>query len=742
MRIYSFLFLLLILGTNSKAQHNLPGKGEVFRDDVLPSIHITIPADSLAAILEYDNRFSDYEYHANFVFDNGTVRDSIANIGFRLRGNTSRNSAKKSFKVSFNTYESGRKYDGLEKMNINGEHNDPSITRTKLCFDMLDYLEVPASRTNHVKLFINGAYFGLYMNVEHYDEEFTQSRFNGQGNLYKCTYGADLSYNGTSPSAYRLACYELHNSNSPTAYQDLAHFIDVLNNTPSADFECELEHVFNVNSYIKCMVMDVLTGNWDGPNYNMNNFYLYFNNATGQFEYIPFDLDNTYGIDWLGKDWPIQNIYNWSKSGAKRPLYTKILARPTYAKRFTYLLDKTLKEYFNKAEYTTKFTQILGLISNAASADTMKRLDYGFTQTDFINSYTFYSKDHVKYGLQDYITRRYNSANTQLKTLASVGSLPYWHTASTDYTTDSILFTINTKGDSKVDYVLLTYNWGSQSAIWTDTLRQIGATDDYTTKIAWNITVLDLAYSFLIVTEDNTQISYPVCDMFTSTKSRTDIKLYLNELMADNTATFYDENGMYEDWIELFYDGETPLNLGEFYITDDITNTRKYRLPNVTISPNSFPLVWVDNIGEGMHASFKLGKAGETCAIFDKNGALIDQITFGLQTKDVSYGRQNDGETPWVSFLKPTPGASNNADVGIELVGQQLGFYPNPTSGMVYLVNVPNESTFKVMSMNGASLMEGYVNSALDLRDLQNGMYLIKVNTGQAIFTEKLILLK
>ncbi len=742
MRIYSFLFLLLILGTNSKAQHNLPGKGEVFRDDVLPSIHITIPADSLAAILEYDNRFSDYEYHANFVFDNGTVRDSIANIGFRLRGNTSRNSAKKSFKVSFNTYESGRKYDGLEKMNINGEHNDPSITRTKLCFDMLDYLEVPASRTNHVKLFINGAYFGLYMNVEHYDEEFTQSRFNGQGNLYKCTYGADLSYNGTSPSAYRLACYELHNSNSPTAYQDLAHFIDVLNNTPSADFECELEHVFNVNSYIKCMVMDVLTGNWDGPNYNMNNFYLYFNNATGQFEYIPFDLDNTYGIDWLGKDWPIQNIYNWSKSGAKRPLYTKILARPTYAKRFTYLLDKTLKEYFNKAEYTTKFTQILGLISNAASADTMKRLDYGFTQTDFINSYTFYSKDHVKYGLQDYITRRYNSANTQLKTLASVGSLPYWHTASTDYTTDFILFTINTKGDSKVDYVLLTYNWGSQSAIWTDTLRQIGATDDYTTKIAWNITVLDLAYSFLIVTEDNTQISYPVCDMFTSTKSRTDIKLYLNELMADNTATFYDENGMYEDWIELFYDGETPLNLGEFYITDDITNTRKYRLPNVTISPNSFPLVWVDNIGEGMHASFKLGKAGETCAIFDKNGALIDQITFGLQTKDVSYGRQNDGETPWVSFLKPTPGASNNADVGIELVGQQLGFYPNPTSGMVYLVNVPNESTFKVMSMNGASLMEGYVNSALDLRDLQNGMYLIKVNTGQAVFTEKLILLK
>ena len=52
MRIYSFLTLLLIVGINVQAQHNLPGKGEVFRDDILPSVYITIPADSLAAILD------------------------------------------------------------------------------------------------------------------------------------------------------------------------------------------------------------------------------------------------------------------------------------------------------------------------------------------------------------------------------------------------------------------------------------------------------------------------------------------------------------------------------------------------------------------------------------------------------------------------------------------------------------------------------------------------------------------
>ena len=106
----------------------------------------------------------------------------------------------------------------------------------------------------------------------------------------------------------------------------------------------------------------------------------------------------------------------------------------------------------------------------------------------------------------------------------------------------------------------------------------------------------------------------------------------------------------------------------------------------------------------------------------------------------MSYGRQNDGKTPWVSFLKPTPGASNNANAWIEEAGMQLGLYPNPTSGMVYFTHVPAGSSYKVMSMNGTSLKEGTVNSALDLRDLQNGMYLLQVNTSQAVFKEKLIL--
>nr|NQU90145.1 CotH kinase family protein [Bacteroidota bacterium] len=288
------------------SQPVLPDDGEIFRDDVVARIDISIDPDTLQWI--YDNPYSNIEWHATFEFNNGTIHDTIENIGFRLRGNTSRQSAKKSFKVSFNTYESGRKYYGLEKMNLNGEHNDPTVARSKICWDLCRALEIPAPRSTHVRVYINNNYHGLYINVEHIDEEFAESRFRNQdGNLFKCLYPATLEYLGDDPNLYKYEgggrSYALKTNTAIGDYTDLANFIDILNNTPLDNLPYELEKVFNVQDYLKVAAMDVVTANWDGYIYNKNNFYLYHNTASDKFEYIPYDLDNTFGIDWFSIDW-------------------------------------------------------------------------------------------------------------------------------------------------------------------------------------------------------------------------------------------------------------------------------------------------------------------------------------------------------------------------------------------------------------------------------------------------------
>ncbi len=154
------IVLLVFIGISGFAQELFPENGEVFRDDVVPSVRISIDGDSLQAL--YANPQSDHEYPAVFQFDNGSVNEIVENVGFRVRGNTSRSSAKKSFKVAFNSFDKNQKFFGLEKMNINGEHNDPSIIRSKLGWDICRHLEIPASRANHVRLYVNDEYWGPY----------------------------------------------------------------------------------------------------------------------------------------------------------------------------------------------------------------------------------------------------------------------------------------------------------------------------------------------------------------------------------------------------------------------------------------------------------------------------------------------------------------------------------------------------------------------------------------------------
>jgi len=84
----------------------------------------------------YENVNSDSMHTASIHFINENIDEEVNNVGFRLRGNTSRNAEKKSFKISFNEFDDGRKFYGIDKLNLNGEHNGNSIIRSKFCSDL------------------------------------------------------------------------------------------------------------------------------------------------------------------------------------------------------------------------------------------------------------------------------------------------------------------------------------------------------------------------------------------------------------------------------------------------------------------------------------------------------------------------------------------------------------------------------------------------------------------------------
>ncbi len=736
--------LLFFASTEGRAQPVFPGAGPVFNDSLVPRIDILIHPDSLDVVFGYPGSY--HEYPATFIFRAGSLADTVEQVGFRLRGNTSRYSGKKSFKVSFNTFFPGRKFHGLEKMNINGEHNDPSVIRSKLCWDILRRLGVPASRANHVELYINGDYYGLYINVEHIDEEFVRLRFrNNDGNLYKCLWPADLVYFSSDPEDYKFEnedrrTYDLRTNTREDNYEDLYRLIRVLNVTSDAEFPCELEGVFNVDDYLKIMAFDVICGNWDDYSYLKNNYYLYRNTASGKFEFIPYDLDNTLGIDWIGRDWATRDIYDWANHGEERPLHTRILGIQKYRDQYSHYLEQLITEILDTAVFFPRIDSLHEMITPYIENDPYYPNSYGYDIGDFHRSYEEALGEHAAYGLKPFIMTR---TGTALSSLESNPILPVINYIRTNHPRlgETAVVSAFVPGDSTVPELLYSFNWGNEESI---VMKDDGVEPDrmagdriFTARTGPLDSPGQISCRIRASSSSGTAAE-PCRDIQISVFESFSPDLVINEFMAGNASARMDEYGEYDDWVEIFNRDPSPVWLGDKYLSDDTLNPSRWKLPDLILDPSGFALIWVDGQnGQGpMHANFRLNKNGEEIGIFEspeRNSAIIDFKVFGSQSDDVSYGRSSDGTDEWISFILSTPGYSNLSvrvapvHAGVE----SIRAYPNPAAGeMVFFSRI---ASVRLHDLSGRILSETWDTDRIYVGSLPAGVYFLKFSGGEVI---------
>lgn len=143
-------------------------------------------------------------------------------------------------------------------------------------------------------------------------------------------------------------------------------------------------------------------------------------------------------------------------------------------------------------------------------------------------------------------------------------------------------------------------------------------------------------------------------------------QLVINEIMASSTTCCPDMTSgtaEYDDWIEIYNKGVTEVDLSGMYLSDDLTDPFKSKIPaGVKIPAGGFLLFWADEQGSqgDLHLNFKLSKGGEAVGLYYIDGRRIDDKTFGAQDDNKSFGRTVNGGTSWQQFSSPTPGASNN----------------------------------------------------------------------------------
>lgn len=176
--------------------------------------------------------------------------------------------------------------------------------------------------------------------------------------------------------------------------------------------------------------------------------------------------------------------------------------------------------------------------------------------------------------------------------------------------------------------------------------------------------------------------------------------IYINEILADNTNDIRDEYNENHDWIELFNNSSTSINLEGYTLTDNPSDTSKWEFPGISISSGHYLLVFASGRGSEnssdsyIHTNFRLSSMGEYLALFDPNGILIDSLTFKAQKADISYGRSSVSPSLWGFFMEPTPRETNGEF--------SFGSYANPQfslPGGYY-----QEAVSVELSANGSSI--------------------------------------
>ncbi|MDI6448661.1 lamin tail domain-containing protein [Anaerobaca lacustris] len=160
----------------------------------------------------------------------------------------------------------------------------------------------------------------------------------------------------------------------------------------------------------------------------------------------------------------------------------------------------------------------------------------------------------------------------------------------------------------------------------------------------------------------------------------------INEIMASNGTTLADEDGDFEDWIELYNPGPSAVDLRGFGLSDRSDDPLQWVFPEVIIEPGQFLLVWASGKDRRkatapLHANFRISTEAEEVLLTAPEGARIDETMSHGVPRDISWGRDPDGSGNWCT-LAPTPGASNDgwflpvvSDIAFS---HERGFYDEP----------------------------------------------------------------
>ncbi len=390
-----------------------PGKSAAFyRPDQIQVIHLQVGESDLRKMIASLPR----RIYVPAAFQWGDQR--IENVGVRFKGNSSSNPRqkhKRSFLIKFAEFEKERTFLGLQRVALDNGVQFGSLFSEQLITGVLRDLNLKAPRCNFAKLYLNGAYQGVYTNVERIDSVFIKNNFSHHdGALYKNDVGGVGASLGPIPSAEdpRARTALAFEPKSPSARKDardVRELIARINQTPADEFAEVMEKSIDLDAFLQTMAVMLFSGAFDqltgvGP----HNYYLYRDPMDERWHYLPWDLDVGFADNAFGR-LPIISGWNaaWPLIGnSPSPLVERIVEDPQLLARYRRLADSILEEYFHPKVMLPKIDALHQRIQDDLADDPFPH--------QRVTNRDDRDYDSIIASIKSFVRQRYETARSQL----------------------------------------------------------------------------------------------------------------------------------------------------------------------------------------------------------------------------------------------------------------------------------------------------------------------------------------
>ena len=678
-------------------------------------------------------------YYANGLSER-LVADSIVidgemdeNVGIKYKGISSYFLAnvKNPMNIKLDYINNGQSIDGYNVLKLSNGFRDPSFIREVLSYEMARQY-MPSPKATYAKVTVNGTLIGLYTCVQSIDDDFTNENFyERKGPFFKVD-NTGISIPGcfgplgileyySDTNCYQRA-YEMESTNDWT---QLGYFLDTLNNHFT-----EVENVMDIDRTLWMMAFENLIIGLDGPiNSIPHNFYLFKDN-NGRFSPLLWDMNMAFGTFTSGLPSPVTNanlqeldIFH-NINDASNKLTTQIFSSDRYKRMYVAHMRTILNEQFVNDNYSTRALQLQQLIDADVNADPNTFYSY----TEFIDNTSTSVANII--GISELMNARISYLQGLSEFTANppaINSILTNPASVLPHTSVNITAAISNSNYAYLGYRYTFADKFEKLQMYDDGLHGDGSAADGVFGATIPVDARDVQYYFYAENTD--------AGIFSPERAEKEYHqlpvvggLVINEIMAGNVNAVPDQNGEYDDWVELYNGNNFSLNLNGYYLSDNENELTKWTFPNVAIPANGYLIVWCDTAGNsqtGLHTTYRLSADQEEVYLTDPTNTVIDAVHYVNMPSDKGFARVPNGTGP-MQYQTHTYDATNQNGTGIDNinVSGKMRVYPNPSNNRIYVLGATEGVS--VFNMMGQEVFHKKLVKSIDISNWENGIYFVK----------------